>query len=235
MFNHLLLGRVTGKWFNKVVYVNRSVPWGLKKKFAGVFSKNSFGGETSLSGRGSDLDQTKRIQEELPKLLIRYGVKSIIDLPCGDQNWISKVPLGNVTYVGADIVPELVLENTNFYGSSNRTFIELDITKEIPPRAELILCRDLLVHLNTKQIYLALRNIKRSGATYILTTSFTDNRPYKNLPIFTRSVGWRAINLQSEPFNFPEPLEIVNEECTEGAGEFSDKSLALWKVADLPL
>lgn len=217
------------------VYVNRSLPWGLKKKFAGVFSKNAFGGDTSLSGRGSDLDQTKRIQEELPKLLRKYGVASLIDLPCGDQNWISSVPLDNITYVGADIVRDLIKENTELYGSKIRSYVELDITREIPSRADLILCRDLLVHLNTKQIYKALRNMKNSGSTYILTTTFTGNRTYKNLPIFTRSVGWRAINLQSTPFNFPEPLEVVNEECTEGNGLFSDKSLAVWRLSDLPV
>ena len=222
-------------WLDIAVYVNRSLPWGLKSKFSGVFSKNAFGGDTSLSGRGSDLDQTKRIQEELPKLLRKYSVASLIDLPCGDQNWISNVPLDNITYVGADIVRDLITKNTEMYGSKTRIYVELDITREIPSQADLILCRDLLVHLNTKQIYSALQNIKRSDATFLLTTTFTDNRAYKNLPIFTRSVGWRAINLQAAPFNFPEPLEVINEECTEGDGLFSDKSLALWKLSDLPV
>jgi hypothetical protein len=162
-------------------------------------------------------------------------VASLIDLPCGDQNWISNVPLDNIAYVGADIVRELITKNTELYGSKSRSYVELDITREIPSRADLILCRDLLVHLNTKQIYSALQNIKRSDSTFILTTTFTDNRAYKNLPIFTRSVGWRAINLQAQPFYFPEPLEVMNEECTEGNGLFSDKSLALWRLSDLPL
>jgi hypothetical protein len=215
------------------VYINRTFPGGLKKKFAGVFAKNSFGGDTSLSGRGSDLDQTKRIQEVLPGLLSRYKVTSLTDLPCGDQNWISEVPLGNINYVGADIVAALILKNNELYGSTTRSYIELDITREVPPQADLILCRDLLVHLNTHQIYKALRNMKRSGSSFILTTSFTGKRAYRNLPIITQSVGWRPINLQAAPFNFPEPIEVVNEECTEGEGRFADKSLALWKLSDL--
>ncbi len=222
-------------WLSKGMYLNRSLPWGLKKKFSGVFSKNAFGGDISLSGRGSDLDQTKRIQEELPKLLHKYGVVSLIDLPCGDQNWISKVPLENIDYLGADIVKELIQKNQELHGSRERTYVELDITQEIPSRATLILCRDLLVHLNTQQIYKALHNMKRSGSSFILTTTFTDNRAYRNLPIITRSVGWRPINLQAAPFNFPEPLEVINEECTEGEGVFADKSLGLWRLSDLPI
>lgn len=217
------------------MYVNRRLPWGLKKKFAGIFSKNAFGGDTSLSGRGSDFDQTKRIKAELPKLLRKYGVASLIDLPCGDQNWISNVPLDSIAYTGADIVRDLIIKNTELYGSKSRSYVELDITREIPSRADLILCRDLLVHLNTKQIYSALQNIKRSDSTFLLTTTFTDNRMYKNLPIFTRSVGWRAINLQAAPFNFPKPLEVINEGCTESSGLFADKSLALWRLSDLPV
>lgn len=221
------------KWLNEAVYINRSLPGGLKKKFAGVFSENAFGGDISRSGRGSDLDQTKRIQDELPKLLRKYGVESLTDLPCGDQNWISKVDLDGFNYVGADIVASLIEENNELYSRENRTYIELDITREIPPRSDLILCRDLLVHLSTKEIHKALRNIKLSGSTYLLTTTFTGNRNYKNLRIVTRSVVWRPLNLEADPFKFPKPLAIINEGCTEGAGAYADKSLGLWRISDL--
>lgn len=224
---------VCQKWFTTFMYLNRSFPTGLKKKFKVVFDNNAFGGEISLSGRGSDLDQTKRIQEELPKLFKEFSIASIIDVPCGDQNWIAKIELGSIKYTGADIVSDLISENQTLYGKQTRSFIELDITKAIPPRADLILCRDLLVHLNTREIRKALRNIKLSGSQFLLTTTFTDNREYKNLPIITRSVGWRPINLQSAPFSFPEPLRIVNEGCTEGMGLFADKSLALWRLSEL--
>jgi len=217
------------------MYLNRGVPTGLKKKFAGVFQENAFGGEISLSGRGSDLDQTKQIQLELPNLFREFSIASVVDIPCGDQNWIAKVELGNIEYVGADIVPELIAKNNRLHATKTRSFIELDITQEVPPRADLILCRDLLVHLNTREIRKALHNIKRSGSDYLLTTTFTEDRVYKNLPLFTRSVAWRPINLQSAPFSFPKPSELINEGCTEGAGLFGDKSLALWRLSDLPI
>ena len=217
------------------MYMNRGMPTGLKKKFAGVFQENAFGGEISLSGRGSDLDQTRQIQLELPKLLREFSIASVVDIPCGDQNWIAKVELGNIHYVGADIVPELIGENNRLFATKTRSFIELDITQEIPPRADLILCRDLLVHLNTREIRKALQNIKRSGSDYLLTTTFTWDRVYKNLPVFTRAVAWRPINLESAPFSFPKPSKLINEGCTEGAGLFGDKSLALWRLSDLPI
>ena len=217
------------------MYINRNLPSGLKKKFAGVFAENGFGGETSLSGRGSDLDQTKRVQEALPRLLRKFSITSLTDLPCGDQNWISKVDLGDVDYLGIDIVAELIAKNNEKFSERNRVYRELDITREIPPLSDLILCRDLLVHLNTKDVNKALKNIKLSGSTYLLTTTFTGTRVYKNLRIITRSVAWRPINLEATPFRFPEPLEIINEGCVEDSGSFADKSLALWKISDLPI
>jgi hypothetical protein len=89
------------------MYMNRGMPTGLKKKFAGVFQENAFGGEISLSGRGSDLDQTRQIQLELPKLLREFSIASVVDIPCGDQNWIAKVELGNIHYSRQKPAPSL--------------------------------------------------------------------------------------------------------------------------------
>jgi len=45
---------------------------------------------------------------------------------------------------------------------------------------------------------------------------------------------WRLLNLQRPPFNFPPPLRLMNERCTESRGAFGDKSLGLWLVGQLP-
>jgi hypothetical protein len=39
--------------------------------------------------------------------------------------------------------------------------------------------------------------------------------------------------MQLQPFNLPQPGFILNENCTEESGKFSDKSLALYKVSEL--
>jgi hypothetical protein len=105
--------------------------------------------------------------------------------------------------------------------------------KEIPPTVDLILCRDLFVHLTTQQIFKCIKNIIASDSEYLLLTTFTNNRKYKNLIRLPRIVGWRPINMQLQPFNLPQPDFILNENCTEGSGKFSDKSLALYKVSEL--
>jgi hypothetical protein len=42
------------------------------------------------------------------------------------------------------------------------------------------------------------------------------------------------INLQASPFNFPEPVEIYSEGYNDDFNASSRKSLALWRVSDLP-
>jgi len=205
----------------------------LRKKFARVFENNGFHGDQSLSGRGSDLDQTITIQAQIPNLLSKFQVKQILDIPCGDQNWIKRVNFEGIEYIGADIVPAIIEKNNLHFACENKKFIVLDLSHSVPPKTDLILCRDLLVHLNTKSIKRCILNIKKSGSTYLLATTFTDNRTYKNLPLINRGIGWRPINLELAPFFFPKPIFVINENCSEGGNLFKDKSLALWRIEDL--
>jgi hypothetical protein len=97
--------------------------------------------------------------------------------------------------------------------------------------ADLIQCRDCLPHLAYEDIFRVMRNFRRSGATYLLTTTF-EHHP-ENTDIATGD--WRPLNLERAPFHFPGPLRIVNEKCKEGGGKYADKSLALWKIEALSL
>src|SRR5262249_226159 len=104
-----------------------------------------------------------------------------------------------------------------------------DVTSDKLPGADIILSRDLLVHLSFRDIAAALENFKQSMSEYLLTTTFP--RTTRNIDIL--SGDWRPINLQLPPFNFPEPLRLINENCTEHGGRYADKSLGLWKLDDL--
>src|SRR5205085_4730414 len=99
------------------------------------------------------------------------GAAALLDIPCGDFGWLSTTDLG-VAYTGADIVASLVEENQQRYGSAGRTFARLDLTCDKLPAADVVLCRDCLVHLSYANIGRALANIRASGAKWLLMTSF---------------------------------------------------------------
>jgi SAM-dependent methyltransferase len=202
----------------------------IEEVFTDIYKKNYWLGNQSLSGRGSELSQVSEIQKQIPLLLKKYNIRTILDLPCGDFFWMKELDLSNVNYIGADIVEELIEENKKRYQDDNISFTVLDLTKNDLPQAELILCRDCLVHLSFEHISNSIQNIKRSKSTYFLTTSFTEHN--KNIDIPTGN--WRPLNFMKHPYKWPSPLEIINEKCTEDNGEWADKSLALWRIEDIP-
>jgi len=196
--------------------------------FINIYKTNIFGSDESHSGTGSTMEQTAYIREIFPSFFKELGVKSILDVPCGDFNWMRHVDLSGIHYIGGDIVPELVAKDNEKYKSENVEFRELNIITDDLPKVDLILCRDCLVHLNFESGMKALQNFKRSGSTYLLTTTFTD-RP-KNEDLFGI---WRTLNLQKAPYNLPEPFKLINEKCPQDNGAFADKSLGLWKLSDI--
>jgi aminoglycoside 6'-N-acetyltransferase-1b len=196
--------------------------------FREVFRSNLWGAD-SRSGAGSGADQTSRIAAAIPALCRRLGVRRLLDIPCGDFSWMANVDLGGTSYVGADIVPDLLERNRALHARADREFLQLDLTKSPLPQADLILCRDCLVHLSNADVEAALANIVRSHIPWLLTTTFPGEPA--NVDIVTGD--WRPIDLTKPPFNLPVPEELINEGCTEQGGAFADKSLGLWRVSAL--
>ncbi len=202
-----------------------------KEAFTQIYEKNHWRGKESVSGTGSDTIQTKAIIKAINLLIEELKIKSILDLPCGDFKWMRSVNLDNVEYLGADIVDDLIEKNSKYHSKENIHFEVKNLMFDPLPKSDLILCRDCLVHFSFEDIYAAVQNIKSSECKYLLTTSFTNHN--RNYDICTGD--WRTLNLQLQPFNFPEPIKIINEQCTEGNGEYKDKSLALYLIENIKL
>ena len=199
--------------------------------FTRCYLENGFGATESLSGGGSSLFQTRILRRELPGFFHRLGVRSILDIPCGDFHWMRHLDLGDIQYTGGDIVEALAERNQKLYGNERRSFMRLDAINGPLPRADVIFCRDCLVHLPFADCLAALRAFKASGATWLLTTTFCHREENKELIGTT----WRVVNLCKPPFNFPEPEALLNEKCAESGGLFADKCLGLWKLTNLPV
>jgi len=215
-----------------VIVTQRNLFLGFKSTcevFTEVYVKGLWGIRESRSGTGSNLEQTKTIRDRLPTLLGELKVRKLLDAPCGDFYWLKEVELDLDEYNGGDIVRELIEENRKRYKGPGRKFTVLDIIEDEIPRVDLVLCRDCLVHFSFRDISSALDNIKKSGSTYLLTTTF--RRRAENEEIYTGQ--WRPLNLQQAPFNFPEPINLINENCTIDNGLYADKCLGLWKLSDL--
>lgn len=198
-----------------------------RRVFELIYRENLWGDDRSRSGPGSTLEDTAAIRAALPPLLERLGVRSLLDVPCGDFSWMSHVPL-DLEYYGGDIVPELVDEVRRRYGGPRRRFALVDVVRGPLPRVDLVLCRDCLVHLSFADARRALRAVRASGSTYLLTTTFWDRSVNRDI----RTGAWRPLDLTLPPFSFGPPLELIDERCA--LERWPDKGLGLWRVADLP-
>ncbi len=203
--------------------------YSTEQVFSKIYQSNHWSCNASVSGEGASGTETTTLTKELPALLTNLGVNVLLDLPCGDFGWMGSTVLPVKQYLGADIVSELIQQNQQQFGNDHRRFLTCDLIRDSLPAADLLLCRDCLVHFSLSDIQLALCNIKSSSIKYLLVTTFPDCEENEDIT----TGDWRLLNFQREPFCFPEPLAILVEGCGEGGGRYQDKSLGLWKVEDL--
>jgi SAM-dependent methyltransferase len=178
-----------------------------KERFDFIYKTNFWGSTESLSGGGSEIRNTGNIRKQIKDIINKYNIKKILDAPCGDFNWIKLIIDDRLEYIGADIVENLILKNINDYKSKNINFVTLDITKDKLPDADLMLCRDCLIHLSNLSIKKFIQNFKNSKIKYLLLTSYEtkkDDLGFKNKDI--QDGDFRSINLLKPPFRLPNPL-----------------------------
>lgn len=169
-------------------------------------------GET-VCGWSSEIAHTENIRTMLPKIIDEYNVLSINDAGCGDLCWMSQVDILDADYMGYDIVSR---ENWN----KKLRCQELDISKGVMREADMIICRDVFIHLPNDVVVETLELFKKC-APLLLTTTYEDadnsNRIKKP------SLKYAKLDLTSEPFFLGEPLLCLEEDYP---GKFS----CLWRI-----
>lgn len=179
--------------------------------FTRIYNQNMWGSKESFSGLGSEFQSTKSLRRALPGLVKDYKVKRLLDVPCGDFNWMKHIlPELDVEYIGGDIVKSLVEQNQKNWGGLGVSFSQIDLTCDPLPDADMMLVRDCLFHLSYGAIYSFLQNFCRSDIRLLLTTTHI-NPAGRNAESIIGS--YRNIYLFSPPFNFPnDPLEYLVED-----------------------
>ena len=177
--------------------------YNLEKRFSHIYRNNRWNSEESRSGKGSELIQTVEVRKIIPDIIKKYNIKSVLDIPCGDFNYMKEIQI-ECDYIGADIVYDLVEDNKRKYPEIDFRYLNL-ICDDLP-KSDLVICRDCLVHLNTFDCIQSILNIRRSGSKYLLVTSFNF---WKNNGELLRC-GWRKLNMELPPYSL-RPIEIFNE------------------------
>lgn len=191
-----------------------------RERFTRVYETRRWATGESVSGPGSDHGSGS--VEHATRLLHRFipdlRVRSIADIPCGDFHWMGDVLAAHpeVQYVGYDIVEPLIARNWRTH--PGRAFAVLDIVTEVPPPADLILCKDLVNHLYERDVRAALANMVASGSTWLLITS---NTGFENVELDMLAPGAsRELDLAAPPYDLPPPV-------------YGDHYLSLWRLEEV--
>jgi SAM-dependent methyltransferase len=198
----------------------------VRQAFTRHYERRDWDEPETVSGRGSSLKSTETLRRDLPRLFAEHGIRSVVDAGCGDFHWFSTLPVELDSYLGIEVDEELAAANQARHGDPRRRFTSLDIIRDPLPSADLILCRDVLVHLKNRQVSAALRNFRRSGSRFLLATTFTGEHPNLVIPLG----GWRPLNLELPPFELGPPLAVIREAESVEDSRYTDKSLALWPL-----
>jgi 2-polyprenyl-3-methyl-5-hydroxy-6-metoxy-1,4-benzoquinol methylase len=149
------------------------------------------------SGAGSKLENIKEYVDILQKYIDKPEVKTVLDLGCGDWQFSKFLDLSSVSYLGVDVVESVIESNSTSYSASNIKFISRDITTYEVPKADLIICKDVLQHLCNKDVVTTLVKIITSSKFSLITNDFnpenTENKDIDN-------GDYRCLDLTLSPF-----------------------------------
>ena len=168
--------------------------------------------QKSRSGPGSNLNYTSDMSIELEKFFAEKNIKTILDIGCGDFIWMNLLLnkyYNYDKYLGLDIVDELIKNNNLKYSNDKISFKTFDLVKdEIPKGFDIILIRDVFIHLKNEQIVNFLNLLKNLDIKFFGVTSTPSLKKNNEL----KAVGrYRDINIEIEPFNLKNFLHKIDE------------------------
>jgi hypothetical protein len=174
-------------------------------------------------GLGSTLRYTEDLRADLPLLLYSLEVKTLLDIPCGDFNWMAHTDLSDIRYTGWDI------DGDNCWSAEHRPSVPWGFapkTKKIVhcdavttpwPRHDAVLCRDFFQHIPNKDVAACLQMFVDSGSTWMLATNFTSGKADE----IEAKGKFRELDLTAPPFSLTEPKGFLED----GSG----RVLAIWR------
>lgn len=212
-----------------------------KNVFTSIYENYGFGSSESRSGPGSELGETRLLREKIKDLVKEKNIKSVVDIPCGDFNWMKEIVFSFESYIGGDIVEEAVKTNNEKYSNSKIKFIDFDLINDPIPEADLLIVRDVIGHLHLDDGKKIINNILKSNCKYLLSTTWakkTNTGWSKCNPndVHRENEGveygrFYPVNLMASPFNLPEPDVYLEEDVRVDNFENGNrKVLALWDL-----
>jgi SAM-dependent methyltransferase len=152
------------------------------------------------SGGGSDPYWNIDYRAFLERFIRLNGVRSIVDIGCGDWQFSRFINLEGVRYHGFDVVKSVVDRNRSRYASDSVTFEEMPRDFRDVPAADLLVMKDVLQHLPDEEIIRHKRDLFVRYPRCLLSNSYRKVHTPINVDIPVG--GFRSLDLNADPYNF---------------------------------
>jgi SAM-dependent methyltransferase len=195
-----------------------------REQFARIYRDHLWDG-ASRSGPGSDPQLLSPYLNLLAELMRKLGVRSVLDVGCGDWSLAGTMDWSGVRYTGMEIVPALVDRLNHQHGSSAVRFVCADAVGDALPNADLCVAKDVLQHLSNASVQKFLSKLdghfryalitndmtheERAGwrrgwkGTHLPPNSDIPDGGYRPLRLTEKPFGLRAARLAVVPLRFP--------------------------------
>ncbi|MDY0059940.1 MAG: glycosyltransferase [Myxococcota bacterium] len=185
------------------------------------------GAAPASSGSAAEPAVLPEASRFLEQLIRDEGITSIQDAGCGDFGWMGQVDRAGASYVGFDVLPWQIAANRRRHPEVS--FAECDLLAATLPRADLVVCRDLLCRLTTEDAQELLRRFRESGARLLVADHWEDGEANEDLAEQQARLryGFRRLNLCLPPYSLGRPRARVEELAPASAG----RVLACWLLS----
>ena len=184
-------------------------PWPTKKVMEQIYDKNLWGDNDAefYSGFGSHNPELVEPYIKVVKELLKSFENpiSVCDLGCGDFNIGSQLVKYTQNYIAVDVVEKLITYNKEKFKANNLKFQCLDIAKEVLPKADCVIIRQVLQHLSNTEVQSIIEKLGKFQ--FVVLTEHLPNGDFLPNKDIISGQGIRlkqqsGLDISKYPFNF---------------------------------
>lgn len=211
---------------------------GRAELFDLVYQEQMWGGTPEKSsGWGSYGQHSSEYVDYVRDFIVSNNIESILDVGCGDFQIGSRICGAVTRYFAADVSRLIIERNAAAFSDlGNVRFMVLDACANPLPEVDLITMREVLQHLSNADIALALDNIERSRARFVLVTEHLPAQHVLRAPNMDKPRGPNIRNpfgsgvfIELAPFN-RQAKPVLSVKHPSYAGAPSHLVTFLWEL-----
>lgn len=181
-----------------------------EKIFTSIYDQGAWGKDEKgqgISGSGSLVENASLYMKFLEDFVKANEIKTIVDVGCGDWSFSRYINWNSARYLGVDVVKSVIERNQSAFTSPTVTFVQADTLNTPLPAADLLICKDVLQHLNNEDVKVFLGQL--SHFKHCLITNDVDPQTFSSLNQDITRGDYRNLDLTKPPFNL-KGVKILN-------------------------